>query len=151
MRRQFGDAEHARFKLWIGGHDVIFTRPIFQPIDENFIATHVQDGPLWDALTQLLERARPHSFLRRYLEKPAPWSGYLNMYIMRAEWFCEYMDAIMPPLLELDRQFPNAPGRIWGFMSERLLGAFLIHKILEQPLFRYSAIPHIMFSPEVCS
>jgi hypothetical protein len=46
------------------------------------------------------------------------------------------MEMFFPIFLELDHRFPAAADRIWGHLSERLLGAFIVEKAQQNPLFR---------------
>jgi hypothetical protein len=146
MRRFLNDSQIEALKCWIAKHDVLYTNPHNEPVDQNFNRAHWPSGPIWETLTEIMRTTHRHSILRPYIETPAAWSGYRNMFIMRSDLFAEYMEAIFPPLFEMERRFPNADVRMWGFLSERLLGPFLIHKAMEEPMLRMKPILHVQFA-----
>ena len=143
MRSTLTPEEEARILAWVRDHDVISTNPIFEAVDANFRAFHGQAASLWEEFVAGIQRSWPYAFLQRYVDMPNSWSYYLNMYIMRAELFDEYMGLLFPVLLELEHKHPHAPPRIWGHMSERLFGAFVVQKTMERPLLRRRSIPHL--------
>jgi hypothetical protein len=143
MRENLSDAEQGRLTDWVASYDILITQPIFENIEENFLQYHSGAQHLWK---EFLRRATLNGHFKsveKYFSLPINWSGYRNMYIMRSEFFGEYMEIIFSLLLELDAAYPDAPERIWGHMSERLLGAFIAKKGVENPLLRCRAIPHL--------
>jgi hypothetical protein len=150
MRRSFSDEDHGKIYSYINDHDLIFVKPIMMKIRDNFVESHANALELWDFTMPVLKRSWDRVFPSSYMEPPAAWSGYLNMYIMRAEYFHEYMSWIFPVLEEMDERYPDAPARVWGHISERLLGSYIVHKNLERPDFRSKAVPHLTFSRDAC-
>ncbi|MDE8342302.1 MAG: DUF4422 domain-containing protein [Acidocella sp.] len=150
MRRSMGEQEIQSTKDWIKSHDVIYTLPIFESVEENYKWCHPDGFYLWHELKNQISSTRSYSAVRNILEYNSDWSGYLNMYIMRSEIFIEYMDSIFPPLLDLEVKFPEAPSRIWGHLSERLLGNFIVQKLLDTPTLRCKAVPNLTFSRNAC-
>ena len=143
MRSAIGPEEEAAIRTWAAGQDLVFTMPIFEDPGLNFRRYHGSAEKLW---SEFRARARAHwlgRFRGSFIDIPHIWSAYLNMYIMPSDFFDEYMDILFSVLLELDRKHPEAPARIWGHMSERLLGAFIIQKVRDRPLLRYGAVPFL--------
>jgi hypothetical protein len=145
MRSQFDEAEENFVKQWLLSYDIIYTMPLYMPVSQNFKLCHPEAAHYWDAMLAQFTASRAYSGFTTCLGMPPAWSGHLNMYIMRTELFIDYMDLIFPVLLALDDRFPEAPRRIWGHMAERLLGAFILHKALENPLLRFRPLPNIVF------
>jgi hypothetical protein len=143
MRENLTEAEQARLVRWITSHDILITEPIFENIESNFIQFHGHAEDLWKEFLLRASSNRHFKSVEHHFSLPINWSGYRNMYIMRAEFFDEYMEIVFSLLLELDAAYPDAPDRIWGHMSERLLGAFIVKKSIEMPLLRCRAIPHL--------
>ncbi|HQT64660.1 MAG: hypothetical protein B7Z75_05190 [Acidocella sp. 20-57-95] len=150
MRRSLVADEIMAVKNWVKSYDVIYTLPIFELVEDNYAWCHPDGSYLWAEMKQVLATSYPYSRVRNVLDFVAGWSGYLNMYIMRSELFVEYMDSIFPVLLGLERKFPDAPSRIWGHISERLLGSFIIQKQLETPGLRFRAVPNLTFARNAC-
>jgi len=147
MRAALTISEQARLVDWIASHDILITEPIFENIEENFLLFHADARDLWKEFLFLAAANRHFKTVERYFTLPINWSGYRNMYIMRSEFFDEYMEIVFSILLELDAAYPDAPDRIWGHMSERLLGAFIVKKSIETPFLRCRAIPHLQVPP----
>ena len=145
MRSQLDEADESSFKQWLLGYDIIYAMPLYMPVDQNFKLCHPEAAQYWDAMLAQFTASRAYSAFTTCLDMPPAWSGHLNMYIMRTELFIDYMDLIFPVLLELDDRFPEAPRRIWGHIAERLLGAFILHRALENPLLRFRALPNVVF------
>jgi hypothetical protein len=145
MRRAFTADQRAAVERAIGGHDILFVEAIHAPVDAQFKANHAGAAALWDCFAARLDAHWGLVFPRRHLAFPAAWSGYRNMVVMRSEFFCEYMALIMPVLLAMDDEFPDAPARIWGHLSERALGAYIMHKRMERPLLRVRQWPYLLF------
>jgi Domain of unknown function (DUF4422) len=143
LRERLTAQDEASIAGWIGNHDVLFAHTIFEESGSNFIRHHADSAPLWEAFIADLAAYWPRRFKCRYTALPPPWSGYLNMYILRSELFDEYMDLVMTVLLDLDRRFPDGEPRVWGLMTERLFGAYLLQKAMEKPFFRYRQLPFL--------
>lgn len=148
MRRSFGDHENSLIRKWVSSYDIIYAIPIPEPVDENFKRYHEDASHLWDDLGNEVKKIWPYMFRNNYVSTPTPWSAYLNMYILRADLFSEYMEMVMPLLLEMNRKFPDAPSRIWGHCAERMLGAYLIQKCAEDPTLRVANVPILFFRNE---
>jgi len=141
LRRALTPVDAAAIKAWVSDHDVLFAFPMFEDVTLNFLRYHPDSEDIWRACLIAAQDLLTKRF--RFPVVPAPWSGYLNMYIMRAEIFQEYMDFLFTLLLDLDRRYPHSPQRIWGHISERLFGAFLTQKALENPLLRWGHLPFL--------
>jgi len=150
-RRHFTDADHEKISAYIKDHDILFAKPIMQPARDNFVGSHSHSLELWDEIMPAFKQSWHKIFPTSFVEPPAAWSGYLNMYIMRTEFFYEYMSWIMPVLLELDDHYPAAAARVWGHVAERLLGAYIVQKTMERPSFRFKALPHFTFGRAACA
>lgn len=145
MRQAFTAEQQASVERAIRSHDILFTEAIHAPVDAQFKANHPDAAALWDDFAKRLDAHWGLVFPRRHVAFPAGWSGYRNMVVMRSELFCEYMALIMPVLLAMDDEYPDAPPRIWGHLSERALGAYIMQKRMEKPLLRVRQWPYLLF------
>ena len=145
MRQAFSPDAMQAARHAITAHDILFAEAIHAPVDAQFKANHPEAAALWDIFAARLDAHWGLVFPRRHVTFPASWSGYRNMVVMRSEFFCEYMALIMPVLLAMDDEFPDAPPRIWGHMSERALGAYIMQKRMERPLLRVRQWPYLLF------
>jgi hypothetical protein len=150
MRVGFNEENLFSIKSWIKKFDLIYTLPIFEPLEENISVYHANALHLWNKMMDRVAQTSRYRTLRHFFDAPPQWSGYLNMYLMRSELFIEYMDSIFPLLLDMEEENPDAPSRIWGHFSERMLGAFIVKKTIENPLFRCKATPNITFARQAC-
>ena len=146
MRQAFTAEATEAARRALRAHDILFAEAIHAPVEAQFKANHPEAAALWDIFAQRLDAHWGLVFPRRHVTFPADWSGYRNMVVMRSEFFCEYMALIMPVLLGMDDEFPQAPPRMWGHMSERALGAYIMQKRMEQPLLRVRQWPYLVFN-----
>ncbi len=147
MREALSESEQARLVDWIASHDILITEPIFANIEDHFLLFHGHAQDLWKEFLLRASSSRYFKSVAGHFSLPINWSGYRNMYIMRAEFFDEYMEIVFSLLLELDAAYPEAPERIWGHMSERLLGAFIVKKSIEFPFLKCRPVPHLQVPP----
>lgn len=145
MRAAFAAAEIDAVNRFVGDHDIIFTYPLFEPAYKNFRVNNKDADHLWHAFVDAARTVWSRNFGVPYVDPPAAWSGYRNMYILRAELFDEYMDILFTILLPLDTRHPDAPARIWGYLAELTFGAFIIQKTMENAQLRTKALPYLFF------
>ena len=130
---------------WISAHDIITTRPLFnETIDHQWRRHH--DIAIWDRFREVF----PNCSYFRGNEKLVDWDlrtvPYHSMYIMRKSMFSEYMKMWSECIFPLAEEFPNAPVRLWPWLSERIFALYQAQKKLENNLLRVSTVPHLMLA-----
>jgi len=146
MRANYTEEEQEALKKYVSGYDVLFTLGTFYPVNEQFRRYHPQAMRHWEEFFTRASEILAKRTGRRFVDRSLPWSPYRNMYIMRSDIFAEYMEIVMPVLLDMDEKHPDALPRIWGHMTERFLGAYVLQKAMEGSLFKYKEIPHLLYT-----
>ena len=147
MRASWTDDVVKRVKSWIDGFDIIYPRP-YRPSTIESIGKNIETQwkvchrpEVWDPFVLILKRTtyfRTHKLLIDFDMECFP---VHNMYIMRRDFFYEYMGIWQECFFELEGLFPNAEPRMWEWLSERLFALFCAQKRLEMPLLRTCELP----------
>jgi hypothetical protein len=133
MRQNLAEPYQRRLINFVASHDILCAHVVFEDAGYNFLRSHPESLSIWERFVADLARRWTGIFPDFAAPMPASWSGYFDLYI----------SILFPVLLALDQEFPEAPPRIWGHMSERLLGAFITQQVYDRPLLRYRAIPYL--------
>jgi hypothetical protein len=150
LRRDLDAASVLAVKRWIASYDIIVTRPHHENIRLTWEKAHATAIETWH---QLMLAFQHHSYFRnhpRYIHEGIVANYYLNMYIMRAEYFNEYMYFWEELLFHLESITPVLPfPRLWGHLSERIFSLYLYQKRMENPLLRVAEMPYLRADLEI--
>jgi hypothetical protein len=150
LRRDLDAASVLAVKRWTAGYDIIVTRPHHENIRLTWERAHAPAMETWHQLKPALER---HSYFRNhptYINEDIIANYYLNMYIMRAEYFDEYMRFLEEIPSHLESTTPVLPfPRLWGYLAERIFSMYLHQKRMENPLLRVAEVPYLRADPDI--
>lgn len=122
--------------------DVCLPRSLFlkkSSIKENYYKFHIKDT--WDIMKKTLLNLYP-DYEQSFNEAEEANRIYIcNMFVMKKEYFIEYNERLFPLLFKLENIFQSMwleftwyQSRVYGYLAERLLNVWLIHKQKEKRL-----------------
>lgn len=130
---------NAFLKQHLGRYDLVLPRPVVltgQTVSEHFIAHHGQRS--WDRASEALRALYPALYPHwRELESSHAFHAR-NMFVMRRSLFVAYHEMMFRLFDEMELRNADAgdalPPRIFGFLGERLLNAFVSQQGEQGPL-----------------
>jgi hypothetical protein len=143
MRESFDAQTCISVQNHIYHFDMVVTRPTHgEPISHQWKRSHAPE--YWDPLMAAINDCEYFKTHSRLFDDEQISKHYLNMYILKREYFIEYMQIWHDVMQRLETEFPQPDERIFGFLSERLFSMYVYQKRLENPLIRIREMPHLL-------
>jgi hypothetical protein len=138
--QEFGICNDAEIIEYVKKYDIILPEPVGNPrlsLERQYKCCHIPAD--WDAMVQILVEKYPayQNSVQKVFR--SNWQIYpYNMFVMRFDLFCEYMAWLFDVLFELRQRIKISDDpyqqRVLGFLSERMLTLFVVHKAAERQL-----------------
>lgn len=130
---KFAICEDAVIREFACQYDIVVPEPVtfIKTVEEQYKTYHL--GADWDTMLAVLLEKYPdyQDDMQRIFRANRSLFPY-NMFIMRFDLFCEYMEWLFTILFELKHRIKiNSDAyqqRVFGFLAERLLTLFIVHK-----------------------
>jgi hypothetical protein len=145
-RSSFEETDEIRLSSWLSNFDIILPRQWHLHDRPDLEAEWKMGGLpplLWDIMIETLKEHKIFSPMPYF---PIRTSNHSNIFIMKKEYFLEYMELLF---FSLEKIQENMTGRvdifprIWGYIAEKLLNYFVLSKKITDPLLRVTYLPLI--------
>lgn len=138
--RRIFDVDSKTFDVFLGNHQIVYAglENISQDLEKLTVYEQFSNNHKKTDMERCLEYFKNndtefYNSLIEYLELPFGKSALYNMFIMPKDVFFEYCELIFGMLFNIKEKFNLSSysfygSRIFGFLCERITGAFLYHK-----------------------
>lgn len=142
MRQALTRSEKDEIRRWVGQSDIITVRPVNnESIDGQWLRHH--SHAVWHDLIRVTKDLRSRAGCDYEVDTSIRSKYYLNMYIMKASLFDEYMTWLFAIITEMQKLYPNPERRLWGFVAERVFSFFVYSMRVRCPTLSITEIPHL--------
>ena len=142
LRRELTHADVEALKRWVSRFDVIVPRRyLAAPVDLQWRMCGLSDD-VWRRFVRSIEVSSFWRSRRSYIDFGQIGAHFLNMFILRADLFDEYMSFWAEVMFNVQGSV-EPESRQLGFLSERLFSYWMLQKQIEDPLLRVAELPHL--------
>lgn len=127
------------FRNWLSAFDIILPRPLFdETVKEQWAWTHISQ--YWDIFVESVNTNPYFLSQENYIDFDLIRPSFFNMYIMKWDYFSDYMRFWTDCATFLATRLPDEP-RLLGHFSERIINLFVNQKTIENPALRVLRLP----------